>query len=340
MDFRRQAIIQAIAAVLGSGIVLVLAATGFGVWSLAVGYLATNSIKTLLFACATRCFYVPSLNLGRSRDKIRFGLQVVLSRLLYALVGSVDIIVIGRMLDATQLGIFTVGKNFAFIPLSKTGAIVNSISISVYAKLQHDGRETHSALVEATKMLALIMFPASAILSAMAPDLQQLLLGDQWAASSIVIALLTATVPYFIIKEQIQHVLTIRGKMGIIMFGQILEGIAILIALIVGCQWSLLGACIGWCSAIIVSSVFFVHVARQWTGFSLKALLASVQFPVIGSLCAFAVVFVLRIAVPKVVPLPAEIVALGLVGLACYLTVMYILARSEVMRVIDFMQKA
>jgi O-antigen/teichoic acid export membrane protein len=282
---------------------------------------------------------MPSLNLDRGRDKISFGLQVVLSRLLYALVSSIDIIVIGRMLDATQLGVFTIGKNFAFIPLSKTGAIINSISFSVYARLQHDSVETHRALVEATKMLALIMFPASAILSAMAPHLQRLLLGDQWAGSSIVIALLAAAVPIFVIKEQIQHVLTIRGKISIIMFGQILEGITLMVALIIGCQWSLLGACLGWCIAIVVSTAFFVHVARQWSGFSLMSLLASVQLPAIGSLCAFAVVFALQFVIPKRVPLPAEIIALGSAGLVCYMTIMCIIARSEVMRVIDFIRK-
>ena len=69
------------------------------------------------------------------------------------------------------------------------------------------------------------------------------------------------------------------------------------------------------------------------------SLLASVQFPAIGSLCAFAVVFALRIVIPKRMPLPAEIIALGSAGLVCYLTMMYILARSEVMRVIDFVRK-
>ncbi len=340
MDFRRQAIIQAITAVLGSGVVLVLATTGFGVWSLAVGYLVTTSIKTLLFAFATRGFYMPSLKMGHGRDKMSFGLLIVLSRLLYALVSSVDIIVIGRMLDTTQLGIFTVGKNFAFIPLSKTGAIVNSISFSVYAKLQHDVRQTHNALAEATNMLALLMFPVSAILSATAPDLQQLLLGDQWNASSIVITLLATTVPFFVIKEQIQHVLTVKGKMIIVIFGQIIEGIVLLIALIVGCQWSLLGACLGWCSAMIVSSVFFVCLARDWTEFSLKSLLVSIQFPLIGSLCAFATIYMLRITISNVIPLPTEIAALGLTGLACYLTMMYLFARSELMRVIDFVRRA
>ncbi|GAH04283.1 unnamed protein product, partial [marine sediment metagenome] len=108
INFRKKSLIDLIANLASSAIVLILALYDFGVWSLAWGMVGMHLIKTLLYNCQKSFRFSPIFNFGGMRSILSFGGYVIGYRILFYLYSQADIIICGRLFEKDLLGIYSV----------------------------------------------------------------------------------------------------------------------------------------------------------------------------------------------------------------------------------------
>lgn len=181
MQFRRLAMIDISANLVGSAVSVALALSGWGYWSLVAKPIVTGAWTAV--AVWMSCGWVP----GRprissdARELVGFGVGVTGFTMTDYLVKSADRLAIGYFQGAGPLGYF---QN-AFTIYSNVVAILteapHNIAASSLSKLRSDVEGLKRAWSTALSTLSFFSVPAFAILAVIGQDFVVLLLGQKWA---------------------------------------------------------------------------------------------------------------------------------------------------------------
>lgn len=181
LDFRRRALAE-IGRVATKGLVSVgLALAGFGVWSLVWGQLGGGLAATLLYWMVARSRLRPSFDLGLMRSLLGFGSQLVVVELLGMLHKNIDYLIVGRRLDAAQLGYYTIAFRVPELVIIGLCYLLSQALFPTYARLQQDPSALRRGFLSALRYLSLVTVPAGIGLMMVTPEFVDLVYTARWA---------------------------------------------------------------------------------------------------------------------------------------------------------------
>lgn len=172
---------------------VVLAAAGFGVWSLIFAGLASQLVTCAsLMGYAAKHGWYPQwvFSIGSVGEMVRFGVYRIGAALLNTVNTKVDQLAIGAFLGTTALGLYTVAYNLAMQPFSRINPILTQVSFPVFAKIKNDDSKLLRGYRKGLRMLMVINAPLLIGLIAIAPLLIPALLGPGWEESVLILQIL------------------------------------------------------------------------------------------------------------------------------------------------------
>lgn len=158
---------------------------GYGVWSFVVSTLAGNAISALLL------FYIYPWTPRRRFSKISlraimpFSGWYVGQALVWYLVLNIDNLMVGKFLGIDRLGIYGLAYNYALMPLSLFGMALGNVAYAELPRLYQNPPRFWAAYFQYSKLLAMLVCPAAAILVVVAPDVIPLFFGAKWDAAIV-----------------------------------------------------------------------------------------------------------------------------------------------------------
>ncbi len=159
LQFRNKAIPEIIAGLTNSVIAIVLALRGFGVWALVFGYLADGVIRTSLVWFFTSWRPKPRFDRQVWREMIDYGRHIVGSRFMIFGITNIDDALIGRMLGASALGLYTFAYRLSNVPATHVTRLVNSVMFPAYSKIQEDRERVRRIFFDTIQAVGLISIP-------------------------------------------------------------------------------------------------------------------------------------------------------------------------------------
>ncbi len=197
LRIRPMFVIEMSSGLVGAVVIVALAYTGFGVWSLMLGTLVGSIVRLVGFAVLTAEYYVwPSLDLKLIRPLFPTVPTGRCPYMSFLVVTSADTLILGRSLGSSQLGLYTVAMNFAGMPLSKIAPIINSVAFPAFAMVQHAPAEARFYAMKATRLMATASVPVFFGISAVAPEVVDLVFGHSWGAARPILAVLSLAMPF------------------------------------------------------------------------------------------------------------------------------------------------
>jgi O-antigen/teichoic acid export membrane protein len=166
-------------------------------------------------------------------------------------------VLIARRLSVNDLGMFSMSDKLAEVPSQAANESIGAVAFPLYARLRADVPRLQSAVRAHLTGLMFFLFPATAIIIALAQPLEVRVLGPSWAGISVLIVLLVLgylfefvfNVVYFLLQalgqgarlfvvELVQYIILIAavillaGNFGLMGVGaaRIITGIAVAIA--------------------------------------------------------------------------------------------------------------
>ena len=158
-----------------------LALAGFGVWSLVAGQVLAAVVQTVVFWRSVT--WRPRLRLvdwGILRELMRYGRYISAGNLVGIVNKMVDSLVVGRVLGAGALGLYTVIFRLADLPTSVIGYVVGRVMFPAYAQLRDEPEAFRRAFVQTLQRVALFALPIAVGLFVAAQPLVLTLLGRDW----------------------------------------------------------------------------------------------------------------------------------------------------------------
>lgn len=181
IDFRSRTAAE-IAEVAVRGVVGIgLALAGFSAWSLVLAYLAGTITLTLILWVMVP--WRPSLSPRRAhlRELLTFGGTLSAVDIVAAAISNADYVLIGRVLGATSLGLYTLGFRLPELLILNLSVVVGRVLYPAFAAVKRSALAP--AFLSSLRYTAMVGLPLAAAVPILAEPLVLLVFGDQWLGS-------------------------------------------------------------------------------------------------------------------------------------------------------------
>jgi O-antigen/teichoic acid export membrane protein len=246
LDFRRVAISDGIGALTNAVVAIALAYAGFGVWALAIGYVASSATGTIsLWVLA---HWRPSLHFARAdlREVRSFSINLVGFNLVQNLFYNADTILISNLLGPAALGLWSMGRRLVVFPVQTLGSILSGVLVPALSRVQDDEPRFQRDYLRAVSGLAMVGFPISIGIGIVAEPLVGTLLGAKWAGAVPIVALLAPTVLMHSTTANIGAIYRAKGRTDLLLRWGIFSSVLTLAGYWIGILWGLEGVAWGY----------------------------------------------------------------------------------------------
>jgi O-antigen/teichoic acid export membrane protein len=281
--------------VLHSGLTLLLAWIGYGVWALAWGFIAGQVFKSVCIIGLAG--WLPR-RLGEMRaasELMRFGLSVTYTRFAWYTYSNAHTLIIGKTLNSQAVGIYSMAESLANLPTGQITSIVTRVALPFFSKLQNDLERLNNALLRMTTGLALINYPIIIGMACVASELVPVVLGSQWLGVTLPLQILCLLGLLTTIDPLLNLALISTGRVNIAARYTTLCAVTIPSSVYLGSiMGGLNGVAIGIAVAYPLSATYLFWSVRHYLKLSLWSYLQAVRLPLEAS--AWMAAWVLGIA--------------------------------------------
>lgn len=294
MRFRRRALLDFCKMLTASLVTLALALAGSGVWSLVWGTLSGLLLEAVGAWISAGRGYRPCFRLRGLGRLAAFGGWVTVSRLLWYVYAHADGFIVGKLLGKEALGLYTVGKQLASLPISKLQNIINEIGFAAFSRLQHEQKQYRIQFLKAVRLLSFCAFPVFFGIAAVAPELVRVILGTTWEDAILPLQMLSLVGPLRMLQSLVMPALMGLGRPDVQVYNLLLACVLLPTAFIIGAQWGVNGVAIAWLIAFPLFLLWVLMRALPILGITLGEFWAAVRPSLLGSTLMLVVVYSLR----------------------------------------------
>jgi len=323
MNFRWSASIELVAGLASNVVTLLLALQGAGVWALVVGSLAGAAVRSALFMRGQNVR--PVFRLGGVGRHVTYGGALATSRLVGQVINQSDVLIAGRFLTPSAVGLYSVSLHLATLPMQRVMSIVNQVVFPTVARLQDDRPRLRERLLSGLRLLGFVSVPVMWGISAIAPELVELALGPTWQEAAYPLRVVSLLIPLRMVSGIIST--TIIGVGALDLWNTAINLLVLPICFLIGVQWGVNGLATAWAIALLV--VLSMTIPRNCAKLEVPVLevARTLRDPVVVGGAMYAMVTVGRMLLNGVAngyKLPALIV----IGAAVYVPGLSLLNRK------------
>ena len=283
IDFQTQAKARVLALVVSGGIALVLAYTGFGVWSLVIKFILTALLDTILLWVLVGWQPVRIFSQESFNRLFGFGWKFVFMIFLDKLFRHVFKILIGRLFVSAVLGYYYLAESLRNMVTSSIFQTIHKVTYPVLSKLQNDLIQLKKGYRRILKLCIFVIAPSSVLMILLSSQIITILYGSKWIEASPMLQLLCLaglTVPFNTINL---NMLLVLGRSDLGLKLEFVKKAIIVVALIIGVQHGIYGILVGEVITSYIALFISAYYSKKFLKYSIFEQISDVSRALIYS---------------------------------------------------------
>ena len=254
--------VSAFAAVLVSGATgIVMAYSGYGVWSIVVQQILNRGINAMLLWLFSRWHPIIAFSWISFRELFGFGSKLLASGLLSTIYNNLYLLIIGKFFSATDLGYYTRAHQFSDFPSANLTSVIQRVTYPVMCQITDENRlqDVYRRMI---RMSGYAIFPILTCLAEISLPLVLWLLKEQWLFVATLLPILCFSMMWYPIHSLNLNLLQVKGRSDLYLKLEIIKkllGVAII------CLTLPLGI-VAMCWGSVVSSLIALVINTYYTG--------------------------------------------------------------------------
>ena len=279
-------------AVLGTAAGVIAAVSGAASYS--VVYLTFGADLTLLvLLLAWKQVQRPNFRLGLLPPILPFSVRIFATNVIAAFSRNTDNVLVGRYLGVASLSFYAMAYRVLVIPVQMVGQTAARFMFPLLSREARDKLAMANHLYTCSQVLAAVTVPVMVWVACAADGLVELVLGDPWAATAPILAILAVAGARETIFYVTPSLMKATGRASLNLRFEILSTFVQVLGIVVGLQFGLIGVAVGYTVAGFAVTPVLMLVQRNLAGLSLvrqvTAILPSVVCSVAGAAGFFAI---------------------------------------------------
>jgi O-antigen/teichoic acid export membrane protein len=311
--------LRTLIASLVSGVVgVVMALTGFGIWSLIAQQLTRQFVRVLVLWQVSDWRPGFRVSLKHFHDLFAFGINLTGINALFFLNTRSDDFLIGTFLGPVALGYYSVAYRLPVIAMEVLNSVKSQVTMPAFSRLQEEPERVQRGFYKITQLTSVLACPAFIGLAVVAPEVVLTLFGEQWIPSIPVLRVLSFSALLFSIQGFSGNVITALGKPGWSLKANFLNSVVNVIGFSLALRWGIVAVAAAFVIGnYLISPVRFLMV-RKLAGIDTLKYLHQFTVPLLGSLTMAAVLLGLKYWLTDMFPAPIRLGIYIAVGAVIY----------------------
>jgi O-antigen/teichoic acid export membrane protein len=291
MRFTALAMIDIFALVVSTGVGIIMAATGFGYWSLVAAAVCLPFVTTICLWLTTGWTPGRPTSQDGLHSLLRFGGAMTLGNVVVYLAYNLEKVLLGRFWGADALGLYGRAYQLVNLPTDNLNSAFWGVAFSGLSRVRDDPPKFKSYFLKGYSLLLALTIPLTIAAALFAPDLILVVLGPKWKDVVGIFRLLTPTILIFALINPLAWLIFSLG-----MVGRNLKIVAVLAPLVItgyvlGLPYGPKGVALGY--SVMMTLWVIPHIAWcvHGTVISFRDILLTVSRPLGSGIAAALLAF-------------------------------------------------
>lgn len=265
-----------------SGILaIVMALTGFGIWSLVGQRVSMMATKAILLWWKSPWRWRRDIRTGSLKEMTPYSLRLIATDMITAIYNNIAQLFIGKIYSADMLGYYNQAQKLKDMPVNATMQSIQSVTFPALAKISDNPTKFDEGYRRVLMLTAFIMLPVMMGLIATADDIYMLLLKPQWHPAIPYFRIMCLIGIFYPISAIAYNVLKVRSNGAIILRLEIIKKVIMTIILATTIPISVMAIAWGMVAAAACEMVLNIGATLRYAGLKLKSL-ATTLLPIIA----------------------------------------------------------
>ncbi len=317
---------------------VVLALTGFGVYSLALPMAVVAPLSAISMFVVSG--FRPGMNLGIRYWKAIFGYTkfVIGSRIMSKLAGEGDTLLIGKLLGLNTLGIYNIAYQTADLFRSYVVPIISNVSMPVFAKNAEDQQLVKDHFFRMLKLISFLSFPSLICLFVLAEPFLLGWYGDKWVDAILPFQILTLFAIFRTISSPTAGLYNALGKPNIGFYYNLIFAPIFLFTVWLSASKGLVAICIAVTILRIIGSFIHIVITSRMLNFSVFSYLRNISDSMLAATAAGVFVHLLYSGTP-INNYYLQLVLFGTVYAFSFLSIYFLFFKAGFQEVVSIISK-
>ncbi len=151
-------------------------------WALVVGVVVSQVV--MVGASYLVMPFMPRIKFGHIREFLSFSIWITAGQIVNTLNWRFDYLLIGKFLDTSSIGFYSLGGTLAATPTREATAPLTAVIYPAFANVRSDVKRLAAAYQRSQALVTAIALPAGIGTAVVADPLVRLALGEKWLPSS------------------------------------------------------------------------------------------------------------------------------------------------------------
>lgn len=256
-----------------SGIIaIVMALTGFGIWSLVGQRVSMMATKAILLWWKSPWRWRRDIRTGSLKEMTPYSLRLIATDMITAIYNNIAQLFIGKIYSADMLGYYNQAQKLKDMPVNATMQSIQSVTFPALAKISDNPTKFDEGYRRVLMLTAFIMLPVMTGLIATADDIYMLLLKPQWHPAIPYFRIMCLIGIFYPISAIAYNVLKVRSNGAIILRLEIIKKVIMTIILATTIPISVMAIAWGMVAAAACEMVLNIGATLRYAGLKLKSL--------------------------------------------------------------------
>ena len=323
LNFKAQLKATVPASIISGITAVVLAYIGWGVWALIAqmliaAFLVTAFLWSMKLWRPTLTFSRQSLN-----DMFGFGSKLFLSGLLDTVFRNMYVVVVAKLFSATVAGHYFFAESIKNLIINQLVSSISTVTYPALATMQHDNVSLKAGYRKVIQITTFLLFPAMALMAALAESLFQVLLPNQWLPAVPYLQLMCIAGLLYPLHAINLDILKVKGRSDLFLYLEIVKKVSIVLILFVSVQYGVIGILIGQIISSVLAYLPNSYFSDKLIGYSVREQIGDF-LPCLVLSGAIAGAVYVAVSVSTLLAL-AELIMFGIAAVMLYLIGAYAL---------------
>ncbi len=190
IDFKKLTIRNIVSQIIGGVVGVAMAFRGYGVYALIVQQLLAAVINSVMLWYLSKWRPVLIFSWQDIKSLTGFSFYVFMSQVANRMVTKLDVLIVGKMFSATNLGFYTRAHSLNTLVSNYSSTSIMRVFFPVLSKLQDDDEQYRKVYLQLSTIVAFVSFALTGFLIFAAKDIVVLLFGEKWMPSVFIFQVL------------------------------------------------------------------------------------------------------------------------------------------------------